>query len=122
MNPQNPKIQASIDASIARLTPAEIADLRAHGVESATYANMVKTGLGETFWAGAVVAQLQSMNIETLRQKILEQFGTEGFAALESVASDAIMATEWEKLTVQEIRRWAYAELEPSWVSALLAD
>ncbi len=43
------------------------------------------------------------MKNKTIREKILERFGTEGLDAWESVAVDPVEATLWEKLTVEEI-------------------
>jgi len=51
------KIQAAIDTALAALTPADIADLTAHGTESSTFARLVQSS--DPFWPKAIVAQLQ---------------------------------------------------------------
>ena len=62
------------------------------------------------------------MILESLRKNILTKFGTLGFEALEAVAKDPVFVNDWQKQTVQEIRQWAHAELEPFWLAALLSE
>ena len=53
-----PRTQAAIDTMIATLTPEEIASLTTEGAKSPAYEKFV-TPSGETFWAEAVLIQLQ---------------------------------------------------------------
>lgn len=62
------------------------------------------------------------MAIDALKQNIITKFGTNGFEALESFVKDPVFTSEWQKMTVAEIRQWAHDELEPFWLSALLTE
>jgi hypothetical protein len=56
--------------------------------------------------------------VEVLRHNILTTFGTRGLDALVFVRRNPQKATEWQKLTDQEIRE---EHQEPFWIDAVIA-